>query len=271
MRDKPLMRAMVGRLLRMAVMVVGLVFAFEILGASSLVGAVAGAAGVAGLAFGFAFQDIVENYLAGILLSVQQPFSQNDLIEVAGVTGVVVRLSMRNTLLLTLDGNHTYLPNATVFKGTVVNYTRNPKRRFTIELGVGNEEDLLEVIRVGEQTLRATTGVLNDPEPRIRTEALGDSTVLIRAYGWVEQETHDYLSVRAEAVRRLKESYDTAGFDMPEPIYRVRLHQEEPPPRKPPIKRGETTEVVVDLRPDSNLQEQVNETRSEADPDVMNG
>ena len=254
---------------RVLFIMVGIFIGLDILNATALLGAVLGGAGVIGLAVGFALRDTVDNYMSSIMLSIRQPFRANDHVRVGEQEGRVVRLTSRATILMTLDGNHLRIPNATVFKGTVVNYTRNPKRRFTLELGVGNEEDLLEVIRVGEQTLRNTQGVLNDPEPRIRTEALGDSTVLVRAYGWVGQETHDFLSVRSESVRRLKEAFDEVGFDMPEPIYRVRLHQEDPPTKKPPIKRSHADTVAVDIRPDNDLQEQVNQTRSGEDPDVM--
>lgn len=265
---RPLLRNMLARAVRSVVLLIGIVVALEILGATALVGAVAGAAGVVGVAFGFAFQDIVENYLAGVLLSVQQPFSQDDLIEVEGITGVVVRLSMRNTLLLTMDGNHTYLPNATVFKGIVTNYTRNAKRRFAFPIGMGSNEDLTAVVRVGEQTLRATPGVLAEPPPRVRVEVLGDSSVTVTAYGWVAQDSHDYLAVYSEAIRRVKEAYDDAGFDMPEPIYRLRVFPEEKPEAKP-RPHVASDEPAVSVAPHSDLLDQVDATRQSEGEDLL--
>lgn len=86
--------------------------ALDLLEATALVGAVAGTAGLAGLALGFAFKDIVENYLAGLLLAFQRPFDKNDHVTVEDHAGKVVRLTPRETILMTMDGNHVRVPNA---------------------------------------------------------------------------------------------------------------------------------------------------------------
>jgi small conductance mechanosensitive channel len=131
----PLLRDLVRQLVRMAIIGVGLVLALEIIDASALLGTVLGAAGVVGLAVGFALRDTVENYIASLLLSLRQPFAHDDLVVIDGNEGRVVRLTPRATILLTLDGNHTRIPNAMVYKAVIVNYTRNPKRRFSFDVG----------------------------------------------------------------------------------------------------------------------------------------
>lgn len=253
--ERPLLRSVVGGLVHGAVFVTGLLIALELLDATSLVGAVVGTAGVFGLAVGFAFQDIVENYLAGVLLAIQQPFAKDDFIEVSGTAGSVVRMTSRNTLLLSADGNHVFIPNATVFKNQMINYTRNPERRFDFAVGVGVDEDLAEVIRVGIATLADMVGVADTPSPSIRIEALGDSSVVVRVYGWVDQTQHSYLAVRTEAIRRIKEAFDAAGFDMPEPIYRVSMTQATQPKKSPPKPRA-TDAAAVDLQPVDELEHQ---------------
>ena len=115
---------------RALVLLAGVAVALEILDASHLVGALAGTAGVAGLALGFAFRDLIENYVASILLSLRQPFAPNDHVPIDGFEGRVARLTSRATILITPDGNNLRIPNATVFKGIILNYTRNPERRF---------------------------------------------------------------------------------------------------------------------------------------------
>lgn len=259
--DRPLLRSTVTRAVRIAILGAGALIALELLDATALVGAVVGTAGVFGIALGFAFQDIVENYLAGILLSIQQPFSKDDLVEVDGVEGVVVRLTTRNTLLLTVDGNHVYLPNATVFKNKLTNYVRNPFRRFDFAVGVGVEEDLLAVFRTGISTLEAMPGVVDDPAPAVRIAALGDSSVVVEVFGWVDQREHSFLAVRTEAIRRIKEAFDLAGYDMPEPIYRVSMRQlPEVAPKLPPERRAEGT--AVDLSAESDLVRQAEQQRA---------
>src|SRR3546814_10287465 len=86
--------------------------------------------GVIGLVLGFAFKDIAENYIAGVLLSVRKPFSPGELIAIEDYQGKVVALTSRTTILMTLDGNQLQLPNALVFKSVLLNYSQNPRRRF---------------------------------------------------------------------------------------------------------------------------------------------
>ncbi|MEM6337604.1 MAG: mechanosensitive ion channel domain-containing protein, partial [Bacteroidota bacterium] len=111
-----LARNLIRRTLRLIVLLTGLLLVLDILGVTALVGAVLGAAGLLGVAIGFAFQDIVENYLAGVLLSVRQPFALGDAVRIGDEEGKVMRLTARELLLMTYDGNHFRIPNASVFK-----------------------------------------------------------------------------------------------------------------------------------------------------------
>ncbi len=102
----------VRQLTKLAVLAVGLVVAFELLDATALVGTVLGAAGLLGLALGFALRDTVQHYIAGILLSMKQPFVHADWVDIEGHEGHVLRLTSRATIVMTLDGNHVRIPNA---------------------------------------------------------------------------------------------------------------------------------------------------------------
>ncbi len=267
LRIRPLVWQLMRRVVQGVVAFVGLLLAFDILGVTSLVGAVLGTAGVAGLAVGFAFQDIIENYLAGVLLSIQQPFNVNDVVQVDAHQGRVIRLTARELVLLTKEGNHIRLPNAMVFKSVMTNYTRNPRRLFSFEVGIGVEEDLVEVAQIGVDTLAAMKGVLDDPAPFVRVEALGDSSVVVRFNGWVNQETTDFFKVSSEAIRLVKTALDEAEVDMPEPIYRLQVWQREPMPKKPPQPAEPAREqaVTIDVAPDHKLEEQVEKDLAQSD------
>ena len=128
-------------------------------------------------------------------------------------------------VLMTLDGNHVRIPNATIFNGVIVNYTRNPRRQFNFTVGVDVEEDLTYVQELGIEALRAMTGVMNDPTPFARVEELGDFNVIVKFFGWVDQRSADYYKVRSEAVRLVKAALDEADVLMPEPITNVRLQR----------------------------------------------
>ena len=175
-RRNPFLRDLARTTARWAVTGAGVLVALEIMDATALVGAVLGTAGVLGVALGFAFKETLENYLAGILMSLRQPFAPRDHVVIDGNEGLVVALTSRATILMTPDGNHLRLPNALVFRSVTLNYTRNPSRRFEFDVGVAGAEDLLKAQRVGIDTLAALDGVLADPPPRAHIAGLGDSS-----------------------------------------------------------------------------------------------
>jgi len=207
---------------RAVLVLAGIVLALHIVDATAIAGALIGTAGVAGVALGFAFKDLIENFLASVLLSTRQPFAPNDLVDVDGFEGIVVRLTSRATVLMTPDGNHVRIPNSRVFKGVIVNYTRNPRRRFEFVIAVASESDLSAAQETGVEVLRRMPGVLDDPEPWSVIVELGDSSIPIRFYGWIDQRSTDFARARSEAIRLVKEGLEAAGFELPEPIYRVR-------------------------------------------------
>lgn len=263
---------LVRRVIQFGMALVGLVVVFDLLGVTSLVGALLGTAGVAGLALGFAFRDIIENYLAGILLSLRQPFRINDVVSVADHEGRVVRLTAREVVLLTFDGNHVRLPNATVFKSVLVNYTLNAQRLFCVDVGVGTDEDLAEVQRVGVGTLVAMKGVMAEPPPFARVRELADSSVIVRFHGWVDQREVDFHKVESEAVRLLKQAFDEADVEMPEPTYQLQLYEAgKAPPHAP---KGPSSPVAdqaatVDVERDDHLEQKVEEDLRTSDEENL--
>jgi len=215
--------ALLQRFIKLSAIGIGIFIALEILDATALAGAVLGVAGVAGLALGFAFRNIVENYLAGILLSLRNPFSTGDAVEIEGVKGKVVRLTSRDTVLMTFDGNHLRIPNSKIMTSTMTNFSRNPLRRFDFAIGVSVELDIVDVRKLAMDTLHSLDSVLDDPAPMIIIEELGDSTVNMRFYAWIDQRESDFLKSKSEAIRVVKDTFDDADIEMPEPIYRVHL------------------------------------------------
>lgn len=259
------------QVVRGAVVLVGVVIALDVLDATALVGTVLGAAGVLGLALGFALRDTVENYIASLLLSLRQPFGHDDLVRIEGFEGCVLRLTSRATVLMTLDGNHVRIPNAIVYKSIVVNYTRNPSRRFQFDVGVGADEDLAAVQSLGAATLARMNGILDDPPPMATVEALGDWAVVMRFSGWVDQRQADFLKVRSEAVRLVKQAFDAAEVTMPEPRYDVRIasggtavspHGTAAAGKTDsPTTRGPA--VAIDIAPQDHLDRQIRDERSD--------
>jgi small-conductance mechanosensitive channel len=272
LRLSPLAWSLVRRLIQVVLVLVGLVVTFDLLGVTSLVGALLGTAGVAGLALGFAFKDIIENYLAGVLLSVRQPFRVNDLVSIDGHEGRVVRLTARELVLFTFEGNHVRLPNATVFKNVLVNYTLNERRLAVFEVGVHPQEDLAAVQRLGIETLGAMVGILEEPPPFARVVAISDSSVTVRYHGWVNQAEADFFKVQSEAIRLVKTALDEAGIDLPEPTYRIiQMPSFEEPAgeeKQMPPQSVQEQARSVDVAPDGRMEAQVDEEAH--DPDEPN-
>lgn len=242
---------------RAIVIAVGILLALELLDATALVGAVLGAAGIMGLAVGFAFRDIVENYLAGVILSLRQPFAPDDHLVLDGHEGKVIRLTARETILMTLDGNHLRVPNATIFRSVILNYTRNARRRFDFILSVGPEEDLVKAQEAGVAAMGAMKGVMDDPAPSARIRDVGDSWVTLRFFGWVNQEAADYGKVRSEAIRLVKTRLDAEGVAMPPPEHLIR-YREDVPALTPEAARDP---VQLEVSPDRSLDVQIEEDR----------
>lgn len=165
--------------LRKGLLLLGVFLALDILDLTVLAGAMLGTAGVVGLAIGFAFNDIIENDLAGLLLSVRRPFDIHYLVRIEFHMGWV-RFTPSELVLMTLEGNHVRLPNAMVFKSFIYNYNIKPLRRFDFGVGVGVDEDLAEVQTKGCGVLREMAGTMADPAPFMRVEGLGDFNVLVR-------------------------------------------------------------------------------------------
>ena len=190
--SNPFLRDFARQFVRFGIIGAGLLIALEILDASTLAGSLLGAAGVLGLAVGFALRDTVENYIASLLLSLRQPFDRNDLVTIESLEGRVVRLTPRATILMTPDGNHLRIPNAKVYKAVIVNYTRNPKRRFQFDVGVDTEQNLAAAQSLAADTLAQMQGVLRDPPPSCTVQELGDSNVILRVFGWVDQARRSF-------------------------------------------------------------------------------
>ncbi len=209
------------QVVRLAFVILGIVLALDLLNATALLGTILGAAGIVGLAIGFAVKDTVENFISSIMLSIRQPFRPKDLVEIGGDMGHVIRLTSRATILLSPDGNHIRIPNSTVFKSKITNYSRNDERRFTFLLGVQADADIAEAQRIILAGLSELPFVLKAPGPAVWVEGLGASTIDITAAGWIKQHETGIGMAKGEAVRVVKARLEEAGITLPEPTYRL--------------------------------------------------
>ncbi|MGP5211159.1 mechanosensitive ion channel domain-containing protein [Psychrobacter alimentarius] len=221
----PFVAELLAQTVKVIFIVCGLILALSLIGAETILGTLLGGAGVIGIAVGFAVKDTIENYIASLMLSIRQPFRARDHIVINEQEGIVVRLTSRATILMTLDGNQLRIPNAEVFKGTILNYTKNPERRFTFELGVDANNDPLAAIKVGVDAINDLAFVLDNPKAMAVITNVGDSNIVLEFQIWVNQAETDFAKARSIAIRETKHALENAGFSLPEPIYRLRFNK----------------------------------------------
>lgn len=219
--NNPYIDSLVARLVRWLILLVGLLIALDLLEATAIVGALLGSAGVVGIAVGFAFRDIAENYVAGILLSLRRWFSPGDHILVDKYEGKVVALTARSTLMMTFDGNQVSLPNALVFKSVVTNFSQNANRRFEFIFVIDVSESARETQQLGLEAIAGVDGVLADPAPSSVVDGYTGGGVQLKFYGWVNQRESDLGKVRSEAIRAAKSAFEKARIDGPRPVQYV--------------------------------------------------
>jgi small-conductance mechanosensitive channel len=227
-----LLGEVLARLAALPVFVLGAYVILKVSGLTGLALSLVGGTGLAGLVIGFALRDIAENFLASLLISIQRPFATGDLIGVAGHTGFVQRVNTRATLLMTVQGNHVQIPNATIYKETITNYTANPNERFDFAVGIGYRDSITGAQAVALQVLQEHPAVLDEPEPLVLAEQLGAATVNLRVYFWVDILPHSGPKVRSSVIRQIKRAFDDSGISMPDEAREV-VFPEGVPLREP--------------------------------------
>lgn len=175
---------LVARLVRAAVIVVGAVTALGVLGVN--VGALLASLGLVGLTLGLALKDVLANYVAGIMLLLQRPFTIGDSVSVGAEEGTVIDVHSRATVLRAPDGRTVHIPNSTVFAATVVNASQAPQRRFEVRVQIPRDCDLPKALEDALETLGSLDGVLDHPGPDAALAPGGADTMRIVAHGWVD-------------------------------------------------------------------------------------
>ncbi|MDQ3039242.1 MAG: mechanosensitive ion channel family protein [Pseudomonadota bacterium] len=253
----PYIDGLLRRIVRSIFVLAGVLVALDLLGATPLIGALLGSAGLVGLVLGFAFKDIVENYVAGVLLGMRQPFSPGDTVCIDAHEGKVVSLNSRATVLMTIDGNHLMLPNGLVFKSVLLNFTRNPKRRFDFELTLNPCAPLHDAMDAGIAVLATMDGVLEDPAPASLILDIPGGGARLQFTGWIDQRNNDVKRTRSEALRLVAKSLDSQGYAAGEPIQRIRLERGEAMTQRANEGNGAGRDTSVDHA----LDEQIGDAR----------
>jgi len=178
-------------------------------------GALLGAAGVLGVAIGFASQTSFSNLISGLFLVAEQPFIIGDILEVDGVSGEVTEIGALSGKLRIFDNSVVRIPDELLLKDRFTNFTHFPLRRVDLQIGVAYKEDLERVRKALEETVREERLCLREPAPLFVHKGFGSSSIDLQISVWTEKE--NYLTTRNAMYARIKERFDRDGIEIPFP------------------------------------------------------
>lgn len=193
-------------------------------------GELVASAGLASIAIGFAFQDIFENFLAGVLIIWRFPFNEGDFIEIPSVDveGKVEEVQIRMTLIRCVNGELILVPNATIYKNVVHVLTNRPVRRLTVMCGVAYGEDVAESRRVIKEAVTSCDTVRDDEPVEIFANAFGSSSIDFEVTWWTGATPLDRRKSRDEVIEKVKKALDDAGIEIPYPYRTLTFSKNEP-------------------------------------------
>jgi len=185
---------------------------------------VLGLSAVIGLILGFGMQDTMTNIFAGFWIAMLKPFEIGDYIEVAGREGSLKSVGVMSTVLLTPDNKYIMIPNKLVWGATIVNYTKMPTRRVSVDVGVSYESDLDKAVKVLMNIMQKDRRVLKDPEPAVIVTELADSSINLQMRAWVK--TENYWDVKNDLTKEVTKRLPEEGIEIPYPKMDVFLKKE---------------------------------------------
>jgi len=217
--DHPQVNRLVAKTAHLAVVGLGVVLALGALNLNKTVTSLLAGAGIIGLALGFAFQDIAENFIAGIILSIRDQFDDGDIIKIDDYMGIVERVELRATILRVPTGQTVMIPNADVYKNPITNYTKSGKHRVDVDVGVSYGDDLEKAKKVALEAIEGIHGLDASHDIELYYSEFGSSSINFTLRFWIHY-THqvEYYQAKSEAIMRIKKAFDENDITIPFPI-----------------------------------------------------
>jgi small-conductance mechanosensitive channel len=216
--ERPSFANVMGRVVRLLLGLLGVLSALTIVFPTVKPVNVLSSLGFFSIALGFAFRDILENLLAGMLLLFRAPLRGGDEVDIDGTRGTVVEINLRETVLRGYDGRKVLIPNATVYKNRLVVQTGFGAIRTEVAVGIAYESDVDLARTTALAPLQGTHGVLVEPAPLVLVGDLGSSTVDLQLLFWTAPQERVVRQVRDRALSQVKAALDEAGVEMPADI-----------------------------------------------------
>lgn len=227
--DDPLLAKFLSRVAKVIILLIGILLVLNIIGLGGIAGGLMASAGVSAFVIGFAFKDIGENFLAGIILAFDRPFRIGDTVELDGIKGLVITLNLRNTQLKTFDGKDIYIPNADVVKNPVVNYTIDGFLRQTFSVGLDYGSNVHSAIGLIMEEMNKVNGILQkEKKASVGIGEMTASSLNLDVYYWLDtfDKSISGSDVRIEVITKVLARLEKEGFYLPGDIIELKNYNE---------------------------------------------
>jgi len=216
-------KLVIGKITRWSIIIAGVFIGLQQMGFD--LSAFLVSLGVLGFTIGFALQDISKNFIAGLLILLQQPFDIGDVIKIDDFNGTVINVDLRATEIKTVDGKIVLIPNGDLYTSPITNYSRETNRRLDLILGVAYGSDLELVKQTALETVASVETVLSDPAPEIAFDNFGGSTIDCTLYFWFNAREENLAAVKDAVFLAINSAFEAKNIEMPYPTQRVILQQ----------------------------------------------
>ncbi len=212
------------RLLKIVIIIVGIILALNTVGFTNLAGGLVAGAGAGAIILGFAFKEIGENFLSGMLLVFDRPFNVGDTVTIQNTMGKVVELRFRNTLIKGMNGADIFIPNASIIKNEVINHTQDGFLRSEFIIGIDYQADIDEATKVIKTAVTTHPEIIRDEQTQVLINDFG-TTVNLKILFWTN--TLDYKltanQTKAQVMILVKNALMSNGFAMPSGFTEIKI------------------------------------------------
>lgn len=215
-----------GRIAKWCIMLVGFMVSVAVVAPSVDLASLLSTLGIGGVAIGFAFKDLLQNFMAGLLILIRQPFQVGDQAIFDGIEGTVEQIDTRSTILRTYDNRRVIIPNGQVYTNAMTVMTAHDLRRSEYDVGIGYGDDIGEACKQMLEAIKSVDGVTSEKDPEVLVWELAGSTVNLRARWWTDPRRSNVVHVRSAVIKAIKEAMDEAAIDMPYPTNVVLFHDQ---------------------------------------------
>lgn len=216
---RPTLRRLIGTTVQFIFIFAGILIALSVLKLDKAATSALAGVGLVGLALGYAFQDIIANFVSGIFISINRVIAVGDYIEADGQEGTVIETSLRTTTLESIQGQHIMIPNSKIFEETMINYTTSGERRIDIRCGVAYDSNLEKVEQVTREVLEQLSTRDTSKDVNFFYTEFGDSSINFLCNFWIDTtEIQSFVVAQNEAIKAIKKRFDEEEFNIPFPI-----------------------------------------------------